>query len=213
MGRLFDQSMDRPLKIGLTGGIASGKSMVSDYFSKLGTPIIDADKIAHNLVQPNQPLLKTIVAVFGNEIILENGNLNRAKLRQIIFADPNQRQQLEAILHPVIKQVMETKANQLNNDYCILSIPLLLETKQIDTVDRVLVVDCPMKLQRERLQQRDNLSTIEIDQILKAQADRNSRLAIANEVIYNDSNLYDLQQQVVTLHKQYQVYSASKSKL
>ena len=205
--------MDRSLKIGLTGGIASGKSMVSDYFSELGTPIIDADKIAHNLVKPNQPLLKTIIAIFGDEIILKNGNLNRDKLRQIIFADPNQRQQLEAILHPAIKQVMQNQANQLNNCYCILSIPLLLETKQMDMVDRVLVVDCPIKLQRKRLQRRDNLSAIEVEQMLKAQADRNSRLAIANEVIYNDSNLYDLQRQVVTLHKQYQVYSASKSKL
>ncbi len=200
--------MDILLKIGLTGGIASGKSTVSDYFSKLGIPIIDADEIAHNLVEPNKPLLKTIAETFGNEIILENGNLNRAKLRKIIFAAPNKRQQLEAILHPAIKQVMETQIHQLNNCYCILSIPLLLEAKQIDMVDRVLVIDCPMKLQRQRLQQRNNLSTIEIDQILKAQADRNSRLAIANEVIYNDSNLYDLQQQVVTLHKQYQVYSA-----
>ncbi len=205
--------MDRSLKIGLTGGIASGKSVVSEYFAQLGVPIIDADEIAHNLVKPNQPLLKIIAATFGNEVIFADGSLNRAKLRQIIFANPSQRQQLEAILHPPIKQIMQTQAKQLNNCYCLLSIPLLLETQQMDLVDRVLVVDCSITLQRKRLQQRDNLSAIEIEQILQVQANRDTRLAIANEVIYNNSTLDELKQQILILHKQYQVYSASKSKI
>ncbi|MDM8565994.1 dephospho-CoA kinase [Candidatus Halobeggiatoa sp. HSG11] len=192
------------LKIGLTGGIATGKSMVSDFFKQLGVTIIDADEIAHNLVKPNQPLLKTIVATFGNEIILTNGYLNRAKLRQLVFADPKLRQQLEAILHPAIKQTMQTQANQLTDCYCILSIPLLQETQQMDIVDRVLVVDCSLKSQKQRLQQRDNISKVEIEQILQAQANRNARLAIADEVIYNNSTLDDLQRQVLILHKQYQ---------
>jgi len=164
------------------------------------------------LVKPNQPLLKTIVATFGTEVIFADGSLDRAKLRQIVFTNPNQRQQLEAILHPPIKQIMQTQANQVNNCYCILSIPLLLETQQMALVDRVLVVDCSAKLQHKRLQQRDNLSILEIEQILQVQANRNARLAIANEVIYNNSTLDELKQQILILHKQYQVYSASKSK-
>ncbi|MCK5876293.1 MAG: dephospho-CoA kinase [Candidatus Marithrix sp.] len=192
------------LKIGLTGGIASGKSTVSNLFKQLGITIIDADEIAHDLVKPNQPLIKTIKATFGDKIIHADGNLNRAKLRQLIFAEPKQRQQLEAILHPVIKQTMQTQANQLNNCYCVLSIPLLLETQQMDLVDRILVIDCSPELQHKRLQQRDNISAVEIEQILQAQANRNARLAIANEVIYNNSTLVELQQQVLVLHKQYQ---------
>ncbi|MBE9562162.1 MAG: dephospho-CoA kinase [Proteobacteria bacterium] len=202
------------LKIGLTGGIASGKSTISNSFKQLGVTIIDADEIAHDLVRPNQPLLEVIATTFGDKIILADGNLDRTKLRQLIFSNPEQRQQLEAILHPAIKQTMQTQANKLNNCYCILSIPLLLETQQMDMVDQVLVVDCPLELQRERLQQRDNISTVEIEQILQAQANRNARLAIANEVIYNNSTLDDLQQQVLVLHKQYQeqIDSASKFK-
>ncbi|MDM8569683.1 dephospho-CoA kinase [Thiotrichales bacterium HSG1] len=192
------------MKIGLTGGIASGKSTVSNIFKQLGTTIIDADEIAHNLVEPDQPLFKTIVETFGDEIIQTNGYLNRAKLRQLIFVEPELRQQLETILHPAIKQTMQIQADKLRNCYCILSIPLLLETQQMDMVDRILVVDCSLKLQHERLQQRDNMSIIEIERILQVQANQDARLAIANEVIYNNSNFNDLQKQVLFLHKQYQ---------
>jgi len=196
--------MDLPLKIGLTGGIASGKTTVSQLFAKLGTPIIDADVIAHQLVEPGQPALNNIRKIFGPEIIDHEGQLNRAKLRQKIFADTEKRQQLEAILHPRIKKIMQTTAAQTqSSSYCILSIPLLLETQQKELVDRILVVDCLPELQHQRLQQRDKLSDEEIERIVNAQASREARLAIADDVIYNNSNFDNLQKQVFTLHNRF----------
>ncbi|EDN69111.1 Dephospho-CoA kinase [Beggiatoa sp. PS] len=196
--------MDLPLKIGLTGGIASGKTTVSQLFAKLGIPIIDADVIAHQLVEPGQPALNNIRKIFGPEIIDHEGQLNRAKLRQKIFADTEKRQQLEAILHPRIKKIMQTTAAQTqSSSYCILSIPLLLETQQKELVDRILVVDCSPELQHQRLQQRDKLSNEEIERIVNAQASREARLAIADDVIYNNSNFDNLQKQVFTLHNRF----------
>lgn len=192
-----------PLRIGLTGGIAGGKTTVSNQFAQLGVPIIDADIIAHQLVKPDQPAFKLILQAFGPEMLQNDGTLNRAKLRQQIFADSEQRQRLEAILHPRIRQMMLDQVAQLRDPYCLLSIPLLLETQQLDLVDRVLVVDCPPKLQRQRLLNRDGFSTAEIEQILAAQANRKARLAIANDVIYNDSDLDNLQKQVLALHQWY----------
>jgi dephospho-CoA kinase len=206
MGRNFNQRlfvMDLPLKIGLTGAIASGKTTVSQLFAKLGVPIIDADVIAHQLVEPGQQALNEIRKVFGPEMIDHDNKLNRAKLRQQIFADTKKRQQLEAILHPRIKKIMQTKAAQTEGPYCILSIPLLVETQQIDLVDRILVVDCSPELQRQRLLKRDKLSSEEIERIINAQASREARLAIADDVIYNNSNLENLQKQVLSLHKIY----------
>lgn len=195
--------MDLPLKIGLTGGIASGKTRVSELFAKFGVPIIDADIIAHELVEPGQPALNEIKQIFGSDIITDDGLLNRTKLRQEIFMETKKREQLEMILHPRIKTMMQIKVAQTQYSYCILSIPLLLETQQTDMVNRVLVVDCSVELQRQRLQQRDKLSSEEIDRILNAQASREARLAIANDVIYNHSTIDNLQKQVFTLHNRY----------
>jgi dephospho-CoA kinase len=201
--------MDLPLKIGLTGGIAAGKTTVSNLFAKLGVPIIDADVIAHALVKPGQPALEQIAQTFGAEIMHGNGELNRAKLRQHIFANQQQRQRLEAILHPRIDQVMQEQVAALSDPYCVLSIPLLLETHYKDRVDRVLVIDCPPNLQRLRLLSRAGLSQTEIEQMIKAQANREARLAIANDVIYNHSDLESLQQQILVLHEQYEKQARS----
>jgi len=191
------------LKVGLTGGIASGKTTVSNLFVKLGVPIIDADDFAHALVEPGQPALKQIIQSFGLAVINEDGSLNRAKLRQKIFADSCQREQLESILHPSIRQAMQEKIASLSDPYCLLSIPLLLEKGWQCLVDRVLVIDCPPDLQSQRLMARDGLSIDEIDQIMKTQANRDARLAIANDVIYTYYNFSQLQKQVLALHRLY----------
>jgi dephospho-CoA kinase len=193
-----------PLKVGLTGGIAGGKTTVSHLFAQLGVPIIDADTIAHALVAPGQPILELISQTFGADIILPNGQLNRTQLRQRVFAAAKQRQALEAILHPKVFQVIQQQLNQLSNiPYCVLSIPLLLETQRMDLVDRILVVDCPLHIQRQRLIEHRGLSFEEIEQIFSVQVSREVRLAIANDVIYNESSLDNLQQQVLKLHQQY----------
>lgn len=193
-----------PLKVGLTGGIACGKTTVSNLFAQLGIPIIDADTIVHALVAPGQPALELISQTFGAEILLPNGQLNRTQLRQRIFADAKQRQSLEAILHPRVFQVMQQQLDQLSNvSYCLLSIPLLLETQRLDLVDRILVIDCPPHLQRQRLMEQRGLSSPEIEAIVSVQVSREVRLAIANDVIYNESSLAKLHQQVSKLHQQY----------
>lgn len=193
-----------PLKVGLTGGIACGKTTVSNLFAQLGIPIIDADTIVHALVAPGQPALELISQTFGAEILLPNGQLNRTQLRQRIFADAKQRQSLEAILHPRVFQVMQQQLDQLSNvPYCLLSIPLLLETQRLDLVDRILVIDCPPHLQRQRLMEQRGLSSPEIEAIVSVQVSREVRLAIANDVIYNESSLAKLHQQVSKLHQQY----------
>lgn len=200
-----------PLKIGLTGGIASGKTTVSQKFADLGIPIIDADIIAHALVQPGQPAFLEIIQAFSTDLIQPDGTLNRTKLRTQVFSNQQQRHQLEAILHPRIRQQMQQQVTQQQAPYCILSIPLLLETQQMDLVDRVLVVDCATELQRTRLKHRhNNLTPDQIDQILAAQATRPARLAIANDVIDNNSDLNYLKQQVITLHNFYLTLTARR---
>jgi len=190
-------------KVGLTGGIASGKTTVSDYFTQLQVPVIDADIIAHELVQPGQPTLVLLENAFGAKIINPEGHLNRAQLRKQVFDNPKERQLLEAILHPRIREMMRTQVQQITYPYCILSIPLLLETQQMNEVDRILVVDCEENLQRYRLKIRNGFSEIEIDKMLAAQARRQDRLAIADDIIDNNGNQAHLIQQVTELHKNY----------
>jgi dephospho-CoA kinase len=194
--------MDLPLKIGLTGGIATGKSTVSKQFAKLGVPIIDADEIAHALVEPGEPALRLIIQTYGSKMLQSDGRLNRAKLREQIFADEQERKRLEAILHPRIRQVIQEQVAQVQKPICLLSIPLLLETQHKYKVDRILVVDCSPDLQRKRLLTRD-ISLVQIEQILKAQTNRTARLAKADDVIYNDSDFDNLQQQIDALYQKY----------
>ncbi len=195
--------MGVPLKVGLTGGIASGKSTVANLFSELGVVTVDADVIARQIVEPGQPALTHIREVFGPMVISQDGQLKRAVLRRQIFADPEQRRKLEAILHPRIRAVMEAKVFRLRVPYCLLCVPLLVEAHQLDLVERVLVVDCSVELQRERLRVRDRFVEMEINQVIGAQMDREARLAIANDVIYNSSGLDWLREQVLALHLKY----------
>ncbi len=190
-------------KIGLTGGIASGKTTVTKIFAQHGVPIIDADIIAHALVQPGQPALTEIIDAYGTDIIQPEGGLDRAKLRQRVFSDPSQRHRLEAILHPRIRQTMLEQVTQQQYPYCILSIPLLVETRQWDLVDRILVIDCVEELQRQRLRQRSHLTVEQIDQILAAQVSREIRLAIGHDILENNGDFDQLETKIKALHLRY----------
>lgn len=196
------------LKIGLTGGIGSGKSTVANYFAALGVPVIDADQIARELVGPGQPALQAIVEAFGPAVLDSAGHLDRARLRAQVFgADPHsgQRQLLESILHPLIRAEMQRRAQGMTAPYGLLCIPLLVETGQKDQVARILVVDAPEALQYQRVRQRDNaVLDTEITAILRAQATRQQRLAVADDIIVNDGGLEKLHQQVMALHPLYQ---------
>ncbi len=192
------------LAVGLTGGIGSGKSRVSDAFARLGVPVIDTDIIARELVAPGQPALDEIRAAFGDAVFTAEGELDRRALRQRIFSQPDQRRKLEAILHPRIRAEVRRQIAALSTPWVLVVIPLLLESGQGDLVQRVLVVDAPVELQRARTTQRDQISEEEVDRILAAQLSRERRLAAADDVIVNDGSLADLQQQV---EKHYHFYN------
>ena len=191
------------LRIGLTGGIGSGKSTVAGLFATRGVPVIDADAIARELVAPGQPALEAIVAAFGPEMLDEQGHLDRARLRELIFSDSQQRLQLEAILHPRIRAEMTTRIGTLNAPYVLLIIPLLFEAAQTDLVDLVLVVDAAPDVQRERVAARDALPEPQIEAILAAQLDRDHRVERADDVLDNSGDLAALEQQVDVLHRRY----------
>jgi len=192
------------LKVGLTGGIGSGKSTVAACFAELGAPVIDADAIARELVAPGMPALQEIAESFGPGILENDGALKRAQLRSLIFSDAAQRARLEAILHPLIRREMEARAAKLTHPYCILCIPLLLETQQGHRVDRILVVDTPHYLQYRRVMERDHSSVAEVAAILRTQIGFRERLARADDIITNDHDLAHLQRQVSELHQCYQ---------
>jgi dephospho-CoA kinase len=191
------------LVIGLTGGIGCGKSTVADMFSKLNIPIIDTDLIARELVEPGKPALHQIVSTFGTAILDDNKRLDRKKLAQMCFSDEKLRRKLEAILHPAIRENMQQQLNELDTDYVIVVIPLLLETGQQQLVDRVLLVDCPEEQQIARVQQRDNRTTEEISDIISAQMPAHKKRASADDIIQNDSDIINLEHQIKVLHKKY----------
>ncbi len=193
------------LTIGLTGGIGSGKSTVTSAFEELGVPVIDADIVARQVVEPGQPALDEIVQHFGRAILTPEGGLDRQRLRKIIFTTPRQREALEQILHPRILAEMKRQARQLTTPYCIFAIPLLLEAGQHKEVDRILVVDAADELRRQRIRVRDRLSDSEIDAVLQAQLGREERLAAADEVISNNADLDALRKGVEKLHQRYLV--------
>ncbi len=191
------------LKIGLTGGIASGKSTVEKLFAKRGITVIDADKIARNLVKPGQPALDTIAQEFGKSILLPDGSLNRAKLRELVFNHPRHKEKLEAILHPAVYAEMDRMAAKCDSPYVIFSVPLLVETGAEKHFHRILVIDCPEAMQIARLKQRDGLSDEMIEKIMKNQASRSQRLAVAEDIIVNDRDFNHLEKQVEELHQFY----------
>ncbi len=199
------------LIVGLTGGIGSGKSTAAHCFGELGVPVVDADIIAREVVAPGQPALEEIARTFGPTVIDEQGHLRRDRLRQMVFADPARRHQLELILHPRIRDVMAQRLARLSAPYCITSIPLLVETGQQDTVHRVLVIDAPEALQYQRIRQRDGSSDAQIGAIISSQAGRDERLAVADDIIVNDAGLDDLKQAVLRLHRRYSELAAHES--
>jgi len=196
------QASNPPLKIGLTGGIGSGKSTVCQLFSALSIPIIDADIIAREVVAPRQAALARIQQNFG-DILLADGTLDRKKLGQIIFADPAKKQWLENLLHPLIYQRLKTEAATQLSPYVILAIPLLFETDMTDLVDRILVIDCPETLQLQRVKQRDQLDDDQIQRIIASQSSREERLRQADDIIDNSKSTAELAEQVKNLHNLY----------
>lgn len=199
------------LKIALTGGIGSGKSTAAQLFSNFGVPVIDADVIAHQLSQPEQPVFKLIAQHFGSEILNFDGSLNRNKLRAIIFSEPDKKQLLENLLHPLIYAEIASQITQFDTAYCILCIPLLIETLEISSLrlDRILVIDCPVALQIARVKTRSQLSDAQIQAIIAAQASRAERLAVADDIIDNSKSATHLAEQVKKLHNSYLLLSSA----
>jgi dephospho-CoA kinase len=195
--------VNRALRIGLTGGIASGKTTVARLFAALGVPVIDADELAREVVAPGSAVLARIAERFGAHFITTEGSLDRRALRQLVFADPQARADLEALTHPAIFEALEQRSAAAEGAYQILVLPLLVEKHHEWLVDHVLVVDCEEALQIRRLQARDGSTLEEAAAILRAQASRTARLEAADDVITNDGDLQSLRRQVEQLHARY----------
>lgn len=193
----------RPIRIGLTGGIASGKSTVADLFAEHGASVVDTDIIARQLVEPGSTALAEIEAMFGGEVIDAQGSLDRAAMRKIVFADDAARERLEAILHPRIREETRRQVQAAVGDYVMVVVPLLIESPLRDDVDRILVVDCSEETQLRRLLARDAESEEQARRILAAQASRAQRLAAADDIIRNDDDMKFTKSQVDALHSFY----------
>ena len=190
-------------RVGLTGGIASGKTAVANLFAAHRVPVIDTDVIARAVVEPGQPALAAVVDAFGAQVLAENGRLDRPRLREQIFGDVDARRRLEAILHPAIRAEMERQSRAAGGPYQVLVIPLLVEGGRRDHVDRVLVVDVPEATQIERLVQRDGVTREQAQAALRAQSSREARLAFADDVIENTGDHAALGGRVALLHEKY----------
>jgi dephospho-CoA kinase len=186
--------------VGITGGIGSGKSAVTDYLETLGITVVDADKVARAVVEPGTPGLDAIAEHFGADILLSDGGLNRAALRKIVFDNPDERKVLEGITHPRIRDEIARQLSEASSPYVVLSSPLLLESGQNTFVDYVVVVDIPEKVQLERTMVRDDNSEALVKQIMAAQLDRQTRLSRADTSIKNDASLEVLYERVEKLH-------------
>ncbi|MBV9621320.1 MAG: dephospho-CoA kinase [Gammaproteobacteria bacterium] len=193
----------RVLRVGLTGGIASGKSTAAKFFGALGVPILDSDQVARDVVEPGQPPLERLVERFGPSILTADGHLDRPALRNLVFSDPKARTDLEALTHPAIGAAMEARSAAAGGPYQILVIPLLVEKNLQAHVDRVLVVDCDEALQLKRLRTRDGSTEAQAQAILAAQASRAARLKVADDVIANERDMGAVQRQVAALHERY----------
>ncbi|WP_404357725.1 dephospho-CoA kinase [Methylotuvimicrobium sp. KM1] len=191
------------LKIGLTGGIGSGKTTIADLFAKLDVPVIDADDIAREVVEPGSQALEQIRNAFGERVIAADGNLDRGAMRELVFADTEQKRKLEAIVHPMVRQSILKRVASLDASYCVICIPLLVESGMVNLVDRVLVVDCPVETQIERVTKRDCLDEKIVRAIIASQATREQRKALANDLIDNATSDSMLAEQVKKLHNLY----------
>jgi dephospho-CoA kinase len=204
---------DRPLHVGLTGGVASGKTTVSLLFGALGVPVIDADQVARDVVAPGTRLLAQVFENFGPELRRADGSLDRSALRRLVFTDTRSRRQLEALLHPAIRVRTELLAAKAGGAYQIHVIPLLVETHAGSQYERVLLVDCPESLQLARLLARDGGDAQQAQLMLSSQASREARLAAADDVILNDGEPADLKPKVAALHQKYLALAAATGAL
>ena len=197
--------MSKSIKIGLTGGIASGKTIVSDFFKQFGTKVIDADVISHQVTKPDGTAFQEIISSFGSSVLDENGLIDRKKMRKIIFDDASKKEMLERIIHPKVREEMFNLASQSNDHYLIVSVPLLVETGMNEMMDRTLVVDCSEETQIERLMHRDKITLGEAKSILRNQTNRSTRLKAADDLIVNEKNvtLNELEKEVLELNKRY----------
>lgn len=193
------------LTIGLTGGIGSGKSAVADMLAEWGASVIDADAVAHELTAPGGAAIAPLRAAFGGDMIAPSGGLDRARMRATVFAKPDQRHKLEAILHPRIGQVLRERAALAQGAYLVLVVPLLVEglARWRSVVDRIALVDCPEALQIERVMQRSGLDAAEVRAIMATQASREARQRAADDLIDNSADLAALQAQSRDLHARY----------
>jgi len=199
----------RPLCVGLTGGIASGKSAVSRRFEALGVPVLDADIIAREVIAPGTALLSMLFERFGPGISADDGTLDRSALRRLVFSDEGRRLELESLMHPAIRARTGQLAAQVKGAYQLHVVPLLVETRAQGRYDRILVVDCPESLQLTRLLARDGMSETEARAMLSSQVSRAERLASADDVILNDGTLEALGPRVAALHEHYLALAAA----
>ena len=197
--------------VALTGGIATGKSAATERFTRLDTPVFDTDLIARDVVAAGQPALAEIAAVFGSRVLAAAGDLDRARVREIVFADAGARRQLEAIIHPRVRATLLAQVRSCAAAYCILAIPLLVECRADYTwVDRVLTTDAPKEAQLRRLVQRTGIDAVMAQRMLDAQVSREERLALANDVIDNTGPIQALDAIVARLHRRYLALSAAR---
>jgi dephospho-CoA kinase len=192
------------VKVGLTGGIGCGKSTAVSYFTQLGIPVIDADKIAKALLAPEQPALQSIAALFGADFLPKDGSLHREKLKKEVFSNPESLQKLEAITHPQVRNAIIQQLNVLNQQadvsYAVVDIPLLIEKGYCSLFDHIVIVDCLPQQQIERVSQRDKIDQSIIQSIMQVQASRTERLNKATDVLNNTGDVDQLYSQVITLH-------------
>lgn len=191
--------------IGLTGGIACGKSVAGNIFADLGIAVIDADQVARDVVVPGRPELAEIADTFGAQFLLENGELNRAEMRKHVFANPDERLKLEAILHPAIRNelIRQCTAAEQHSPYVIAMVPILEKMGLQDRLARIVVVDAAEDTQLMRLCQRDNMTEDAAQSMINAQASRRHRLEIADDIVKNNNSFSDLKRQIEQLHEQY----------
>lgn len=199
--------------VGLTGGIGSGKSLVADLFVEQGAALVDTDAIAHELTGPGGAAMPALAAAFGVSVLRPDGALDRAAMRRLVFADASAKARLEAILHPLIRQLSTEHCRMATAPYVILAVPLLVESGSYrERCDRIVVVDCPEDLQIERVMARNGLRRDEVLAIMAAQAKRAERLAVADDVVVNDGERSKVHDQVAALHRKYLELSAEKVK-
>ena len=197
--------------VALTGGIGSGKTTVANRFAALGIDIIDADLVARQVVEPGSLALSAIAAHFGSDILDEKRELNRRALRERIFANPDEKAWLNALLHPLIREEMMRQCQQATSPYCLLVVPLLVENRLTGLGQRVLVIDVDEAVQIERTCQRDQISQQQAEAILASQANRDERLAVADDVIVNqDRSEAELEHEILTLHQQYLTFATQQ---